>query len=513
MGRFLLAGVLVLDGAGNESRVADVLVDGPYIEQVRAPGAAPKGVPVILGEGLALSPGFIDVHSHADRSPFAARSDTTKLLQGITTEVVGNCGSSPLGSAVEDRGRGRPSDYLAALDTARPVTNFAPLVGHGALRERVMGFANRVCGADDIRSMRELLIEALDRGAFGLSSGLFYTPGSYADTDELARLLEGLSARPVVYASHIRNEGNALVPAVDEFLAVGQATGVRLQLSHHKAAGIPNWGKTRESLDHVRTMRESGVTVALDAYPYIASSTSISANLPGWVLEGGRERAMARLADPGTRRRIAAECESGESGWESMIFATGYDRMVIAFTKTGRHHGQTLAALAGERAVTPFDAMADLLIENEMSAGMVVHSMHADDLMRVLSDPQCWIGTDGVAGEGQSRPHPRLTGTFPRVFREFVRERGVYSREEAVRRMTGGPAEHFHIPERGYIREGQIADLVLFDPERIADGSTFEDPWTPPHGIEAVYMGGVKVVEGTEFLGSLQGRRLTPEPL
>jgi N-acyl-D-aspartate/D-glutamate deacylase len=513
MGRFLLAGVLVFDGTGTKGRVADVRVDGPYIEQVAAPGSVPKGVPVVSGEGLALCPGFIDVHSHADRSPFSPHLDTTKVLQGITTEVVGNCGSSPLGGGHEDRSRGRPSDYLAALDAARPVTNFAPLVGHGSLRERVMGFENRGCTPDEIGGMRALLIEALDRGAFGLSSGLFYTPGSYADTDELSRLLEGLSTRPLVYASHIRNEGNALLPAVDEFLAVGRATGVRLELSHHKAAGIPNWGKTRESLDRVRAARQRGVSVALDAYPYTASSTSISANLPGWVLEGGRDRAMARLADADTRRRIAAECESGETEWESMIFATGYDRMVIAFTKTGQHHGKTLAALATERGTTPFDAMADLLLENEMTAGMVVHSMHADDLTRVLSDPECWIGTDGVAGDAASRPHPRLTGTFPRVFREFVRERGLYSWEEAVRRMTGGPAEYFHIPERGFIREGQVADLVLFDPDRIADASTFEEPWTPPHGITAIYMGGVKVAEGTRFLGSPEGRRLTPAAL
>lgn len=511
MGRFVLAGVLVLDGTGAPGLVRDVVVDGPYIERVVEPGTTPPGATVIPADGLALAPGFIDVHSHADHAPFRADPDTTKVLQGITTEVVGNCGSSLLGPS-DDRAHGRPSDYLAALDDGRSVTNMAPLVGHGALRTRVMGLENRPAGPEDVRAMRDLLVQALDQGAFGLSSGLFYTPGSYAGAEELSRILEGLKSRPLVYASHIRNEGNALLEAVDEFLEVGLETGVRLELSHHKAAGIPNWGKTRESLARVHNVRASGVEVALDAYPYVASSTSISANLPGWVLEGGPREAMARLSDPATRRRIQVECESGESSWESMIFATGYDRMVIAFTKTGKHHGKTLQALAEEEGTTPFMAMADLLVENEMTAGMVVHSMHADDLMRVLSDPECWIGTDGVAGDAGSRPHPRLTGTFPRVFREFVRDRKLFSWEEAVRRMTGGPARYFHIPNRGFIQDGYFADLVLFDPDQMTDASTFEEPWTPPHGIRAVYLAGEQVVDGTAYLGQNQGRRLIPAP-
>ncbi|MGC8488308.1 MAG: N-acyl-D-amino-acid deacylase family protein, partial [Clostridia bacterium] len=334
MGRFVLAGALVLDGTGREAYAADVVVDGPHIEQVAAHGAAPRDARVIAAEGLLLAPGFIDVHSHADRSPFRSDPDTTKVLQGITTEVVGNCGASPLGAGENDAASGRPKDYLTALDAVRSVTNMAPLVGHGALRARTMGFENRPAAAADIAAMRDLLTQALDEGAFGLSSGLFYAPGSYADAEELSRILEGMNARPMVYASHIRNEGNALLPAVEEFLAVGTATGVRLELSHHKAAGLPNWGKTRESLARIAQVRKAGVEVALDAYPYIASSTSISANLPGWVLEGGQKAAMARLADLALRPRIQAECESGESDWESMIFATGYERMVIAFTRT-----------------------------------------------------------------------------------------------------------------------------------------------------------------------------------
>ncbi len=506
MARTVIANVMVVDGTGAPAAVRDVWLEDDRIDAVAPPAGSHGRAAVVAGDGLALAPGFIDVHSHADRSPFQADVDDTKILQGITTEVVGNCGSSPLD------GDG-PTDYLAALDHVHPVTNVAPLLGHGSLRRRIMGMARRAPSAAEARTLRGWLERALDGGAFGLSSGLFYAPGSYADAEELALLLQGLGSRPLVYASHIRNEGSRLVEAVDELLAVGRLAGVRLQLSHHKAAGVPNWGRTATTLAHIHAAREEGVEVGLDAYPYTASSTSVSANLPGWVLEGGVDAALARLADPVALRQIQHECEEAprDGEWESMVAASGYDRMVVASNPAGGvGEGQALTQYARERHLSPFEGMVHLLAASRLDATMVVHSMDEGDLLRVLGDPQCWIGTDGVMGARSARPHPRLTGAFPRVWREFVRNRRLLAPEEAIRRMAGGPAAYFHIPDRGRIEAGWVADLVLLDPDQFADGSTFEHPWVPPRGVRGVWIAGRRVVAEGRYFGQGAGRRLRP---
>ena len=519
----VFAAALVVDGTGRAPFRADVRVEGERVSAV-GPCAEDHGeAEVVPCDGLVLAPGFIDVHSHADLSPFLEQDDATKLLQGVTTEVTGNCGSSLLGGPRDGGGQALvaralgserapdgPVGMLAALDVARSVTNQAPLCGHADLRRRFVGYANRPPTAAEFAQMRGRLEEALDHGAFGLSSGLFYTPGSYATPDELVRLLEGFEDRPLVYASHIRNEGSGLLAAVDEFLAVGRSARVRLELSHHKAAGLVNWGSTTESLERVRAARDEGVRVAMDVYPYTASSTSVSANLPPWAMEGGTEAALARLADPEVRARIRRDCEDGLAGWESMVAETGYDRMIVARTRTGRGQRQTLAELARERSVAPFDAMADLLAENSLEASMIVRSMDDADLLRVLADPQCWIGSDGLAYQEGGHPHPRLTGTFPRVLGPFVRDMHALSLEAAVHRMTGGPAAWFSIPERGEVRPGAIADLVVFDAARVADGSTFDLPWTAPIGVHSVWVAGERVVDGTTLLGRRAGRRLVP---
>lgn len=517
--RRILAGARVADGTGAPMEIRDVWLEGDRIARVESPTDHPARWSVIGCDGLTLVPGFVDVHSHADASPFLDETDTTKILQGVTTEVVGNCGSSPFGrpgKAPEAGARAEdqagPAAYLRALDTdARPVTNQAPLVGHAGLRSRVIGLEARSPSAREMADMQSLLEEALDLGAFGLSSGLFYAPGSYANTAELSDLLIGFAGRPIVYASHIRNEGNDLERAVDEFLATGRATGVRLELSHHKAAGIPNWGKTRTTLRQVAEARDAGVDVAMDAYPYVASSTQVSANLPPWVLEGGRESALLRLADPALLRRIQRECEEGLEGWESMIAATGYDRMVIASGPSGLGIGDTLSDFGRSLGRSPFLGMVHLLRENRMSASMVVYSMHEDDLGRVLRDARCWVGSDGLAYAPGSHPHPRLTGTFPRVLSRYVRDLGVWPFEVAIYRMTGGPAAHFHVPDRGRIAPGYVADLVLLEADRVRDGSTFAAPMKPPEGIRSVFLAGTEVVRGQTYTGSREGVRLRPD--
>jgi N-acyl-D-amino-acid deacylase len=517
----VIAGAQVADGTGAPLFAADVWLDGRRISRVEPPREAHPAADVVDSVGRVLAPGFIDVHSHADLSPFLTDADTTKVLQGVTTEVTGNCGASLLAGPLGEEARrlvGRaadgvvegPRDVLFALDRARPVVNQAPLVGHGGIRRQLLGHDSRPPTLVEAAAMRAVLEEALDAGAFGLSSGLFYAPGAYATAEEIADLLRGPWPRPPVYASHIRNEGSGLLEAVAEFLAVGREAAVLLELSHHKAAGIPNWGRTKDSLARIAEARRDGVAVALDAYPYTASSTSLAATLPPWALEGGPERTLARLRDPTTRERIRHDCEAGLADWESIIAETGYERMTVARTPSHRGEGQTLAEIAHRAGRTPFDAAADLLVECGLQATLIVHSMDDADLCRVLADPACWIGSDGTAYRPDGLPHPRLTGTFPRVLGPFVRDRRLFRLEEAVRRMTGGPAAWFGIPDRGQVAEGQIADLVLFDPVTVADRSTFAEPFLPPAGVDTVWLGGSPVVRHGRFVGERLGRRLRP---
>jgi N-acyl-D-amino-acid deacylase len=511
--RRVLAGGRVVDGGGGPAAHADVWIEGERIERV-TPAADHHGDwPVESVVGLVVAPGFIDVHSHADHSPFLADADTTKILQGVTTEVVGNCGSSLLsgGPRRQDRravtgllsGEGLvdldPKEYMARLGEARPVTHQAVLVGHGTIRAGTVGLDARPASAAERREMRAVLAECLDLGAFGLSSGLFYAPGSYADASELSDLAQALRGRAAVYASHIRNEGPGLLAAVDEFLEVGRRAGVRLELSHHKAAGLAHWGMTRDSLALIGEARAAGVAVALDVYPYTASSTHVSACLPRWVQDGGPAACLDRLADPALRERIRHDTEQ-PADWESMVAYTGYDRLVLATAPDPAWEGRSLADLATAWGTSPFDAMVRVLTDSRLEATMVVHGIAEEDLVRALGDPHCAIGSDGLPPEQGGRPHPRLTGTFPRVLGRYARDLGVLTLEEAVRRMTGLPAAWFGIPDRGRVLPGRIADLVVFDPKVVQDGSTFEDPWRPPVGIQSVWQRGEAVVRENRFL-------------
>lgn len=523
MERLVLSGAILVDGSGERARQADVYVEDGRIARVGAPTESHNGWRLEVLDGLHLCPGFVDVHSHADRSPFLAWADTTKILQGVTTEVVGNCGASLLGVGAGGAAAGAsdeldalgclsPAAFMAALDEARPVTNQAYLLGHGTLRRAVVGMADRAPTEDEYAAMRALLAQAMDAGAFGLSSGLFYAPGMFATPDELSRLVEVLAGRPAVYASHIRNEGPGLIEAIDEFLEVGRRTGVRLELSHHKAAGRRQWGLTTTSLALLAQARAQGVAVAFDIYPYTASSTSIAALLPPWALEGGAASARERLRDRRLCERMRVDCESGLAGWESMIRENGYEPLVVASNREHRYEGMNLPQVAAAiGAHDPFDAVVHVLRDVDMESAMVSHTMSEPDVVSNLRDPHCLIGSDGLAADRGGRPHPRLTGTFPRVLARYVRDMGVLSLEEAVRRMTALPAQWFSLPARGRVAPGWIADLVAFDAGTVSDRGTYEDPMQVPTGIARVWQGGRLVVRDGVFLDERLGRRLRPD--
>jgi N-acyl-D-amino-acid deacylase len=521
----VIAGGLVVDGTGVSAAQADVWIADGRVTDVQPAADYHAGATVIDAQGLVVAPGFIDVHSHADNAPLLPEPDLTKLRQGVTTEVVGNCGFSlapRLASRREQfaaflqrlfppaRWEGeRLSDLLAETDRRGYVTNYAPLVGHGTLRLMAMGMEAREPTATELREMGRLLRQALEEGAFGLSSGLIYPPGLFSRTDELIELAGHLSPHHL-YTSHIRGEGAHLEESVAEAIRIGREAGCRVQISHHKAAGRPHWGKTRTTLAMLAEARARGVEVDQDVYPYTAASTMLAACLPPAFLDVPEPDVLRRLEDPDWRDRLRRALAEGVPGWENHVGDCGWDGILISSTASHQFEGRTLAEVAGDLGVEPLEALVRVLVRERLRASMVIFSMDEADVTRVLADPRTMVGSDGLPPGFGGRPHPRLFGTFPRVLARYVRELGLLSLEEAVRKMTWQPAQKFRIPERGRVAPGLIADLVAFDRDRIQDHCDYRDPGRPPDGIAWVMQAGQVALEQGRFLGERLGRRLEP---
>lgn len=525
--RVAIVDVDLVDGTGADARRSDVLVQGGRIVAVTPAGdAATRGARLLRGTGLVLAPGFVDVHSHADNAALLDEPDVSKILQGVTTEVVGNCGFSlaPRGQSSDQldallsrifppmqAGWHRFADLYATLDEHGYVTNMAPLAGHHSLRILAMGMSDAAPGAAQQRHMAAALAEAMDAGAFGLSTGLIYPPGLFSDTGEIAALAATLPTHGI-YATHMRGEGRNLLDSVREAVRIGRESRRRVQVSHLKAAGRPYWGGVADALELLDRARADGVDIRHDVYPYTASSTMLTALLPPWFQEGGNDAVLARLADPAAQERARVEIDSGPAGgWENMAWAAGWDAIVIASTSSGEGEGSSVGGLARRWGCRPFDAMVRVLAGERLRAAMTVHQMSEADLMAALVHPMTMIGSDGLPPGTGGRPHPRTWGTFPRVLARYCREQGALSLPEAVRKMTSLPAQTFHIPDRGTVTEGAVADLVAFDAARILDGASYDEPTTAPAGIAWVMQAGRVVVWDGVFCGTRHGRRLRPD--
>lgn len=526
MTRRVLAGGRVIDGTGAPGQVADVVVDGPVIAAIEPVRERHGRAEVYDVSGCVVAPGFVDVHSHADNAPLLASPDLSKVLQGVTTEVVGNCGMSlaPRSPRYGDAlaaylGRLFPpvswtgssvADLLAATDAAGYVVNYAPLIGHGTLRLAVMGFEARTPTHAEMEMMRGLVDEALEAGAVGLSTGLIYPPGSLAETAELVALSHQLRGRPALYASHIRGEGPTLVEAVQEAIDIGRATGVRVQISHHKATGRANWGKVRQTLAMIAQARFEGIDVRLDVYPYTASSTMLSVCLPPWLSNLADANLLAHLEQPEIVARVQEELRHDD--WDNCVAGCGgFDGILIAGTGDHRFEGQTLAQVAADAGMDGAAALIHVLREERLQATMIAFEMDEGDVETVLRDPLASIGSDGLPPGTGGKPHPRQWGTFPRVLGRYVRERGVLSLEEAIHRMTGLPADTFRLPGVGRLAAGHWADLVVVEPSTVSDRASYTDPVQPPIGIRDVIIGGNDVVRAGHYTGARVGRRLRAE--
>lgn len=517
-GELLIRGALLADGTGTPLAPRDVVVAGGRVTAVTRPGEVPAdgGIEVLDATGQVLAPGFIDVHSHADNAALLDEDDTTKILQGVTTEVPGNCGFSlaPVVagreqelSALAERlfpslewGWKGMADFFAVADARGHVTNQVPLVGHGVLRIGALGFEDRPADAGERAVMAGLLDEALEAGVFGMSTGLIYPPGVFGDTEELTELVARLPEGRV-YATHMRGEGATLNDSIEESLAIVRGSAARLQISHLKSAGKANWGLVNGALERIVAAREAGVPVTQDMYPYTASSTMLTTRLPNHFQDGGDEAVMRRLADPAAVRALRSEIEAGLGDGESIL---------IASTVSHDFEGRTLGEIAAAAGTTPFDAMLEILTAERLRVSMVAFSMCEDDVRTVLRDPRTMIGSDGLPPGVGGRPHPRLFGTFPRILGRYVREFATIDLATAVHRMTGLPAEVFGLRDRGEVRPGAIADLVAFDQATVSDVGDYRDPVHPPVGFGWVMQGGEVVVRDGRWLAVRRGQRLLP---
>ena len=527
----LIAGGLVFDGTGSPARRADVAIAGGIIAEVSDRPLRAAARRTVEADGLTVAPGFIDMHSHADFTLPNYPDALNSISQGVTTEVLGNCGYSPAPLAMDPELRAGQvlaalalgpdldwswrsfADYVARLDAARPAVNCVLLVGHGTLRLAVVGGEDRPPTSDESKSMRAHVVEALDAGAFGMSSGLVYPPGSFASTEELVEVGQPLADGRGLYASHIRSEGGGLLEALAEAVDIGRRLRTQVEVSHLKAAGIPNHGRTVEALELLDEARAERLPVGQDGYPYTAGSTLLTQLLPPWAQDGGIDALVARLRSDEVRARLRHEVGTGLPGWMSYAAVSGgWERIMLASVVDPALRGlegRTIAEVAQADAVDPLELVFDTLVADHAATTMIVTLMAEPDVERVLSHRETAIGSDQfVVTSRTARVHPRCYGAFARVLGRIVRERGLVTLPEAIRRMTGLPATVLRLTDRGRIATGMIADVVAFDAERILDRSTYANPTELATGVEAVLLGGRLAVEGGAVVDAHLGRVL-----
>jgi N-acyl-D-amino-acid deacylase len=505
----VIRGGHVADGTGARAFAADVAVRGGRIAAIGDLAGAAAAAE-IDARGLWIAPGFVDVHAHVDAEIARRPTADNFVRMGVTTLITGNCGSS-----VRDL-----DAHLGRVERGGVSLNYGSLVGHGTVRQQVLGTENRAPTAAELQRMEQLVDEAMRAGAFGMSTGLIYVPGTFAATEELVALARVVSRHGGLYASHMRNEGDEVLASIAEALRIGQEASVRVHLSHLKASGRKNWGRGAEIVATLRSARAEGARLSADQYAYDASSTGLEVLFPSAALDAGREGFAKRLAEDAAFRKAM------HAALREKMEATGFGdfawcRIAAAPDKPGLN-GLTLAEAAAKTLGSDdLDAQAGLAIQLMIDAGarrvsMVYHSMSADDVATILAED--WIAVAADAGlrdpTSPDRPHPRGSGNNPRVLGRYARDQGVLTMELAVRKMTALPCEAFGIPDRGAVRPGAHADLVLFDPGTVQDEATFTAPTEPPRGIPWVLVNGVVVVAQGRHTGSKPGhvlRRRSPE--
>lgn len=497
---FVLRNARVVDGTGSAWYRADVAVRGDTITRI-APAIQEPATRVIDVAGQIVAPGFIDIHTHARRGIFMVPTAENYVRQGVTTLIEGPDGSSPLPLA----------PFLAKVAALGTSVNFGSFVGQGSIRGDVIGDINRPSTLAEVDRMRGLVRQGMEDGAFGLSSGLFYVPGTFTPTAEVVELAKVAGRMGGLYISHMRDEANGVLDSVRETITIGEQGGMPTQVTHHKIIGPKNWGKSVETLKLVDAARARGVDATIDQYPYTASSTSIQAALlPAWALEGGRQALLARLKEASRRTEIKTESlsiirnERGGGDPKNVQLARCEWDPSLA--------GKNLAEVTKGRGLEPTlenAAETVLWIVERGGCSGIFHAINEDDLQRILRHPATMIGSDGeVTIFGDASPHPRSYGTFARVLNVYVREKQILTLEEAVRKMSSFPAQRLGLADRGVLRVGLKADLTVFDPAKVRDLATFAKPHQYAEGVSTVIVNGQVIFERGAMTAARPGRIL-----
>lgn len=522
----LIRGGKIVDGSGNPWFRGDVGIRGGRVELVRpsmSKGTSLSATRVIDADGLCVAPGFIDIHTHSEMGILAKPDSPEKILQGVTTEILGNCGMSAspvlpanrtllreyvtpvLGHSEVEWTWETLGEYFGRVEAQGVSVNVGTFIGLGTIRCAVMGFAARPPADGEMEAMKQLLARAMEDGALGVSTGLVYAPGSYADQGEIVALSRVAGEYGGIYTTHMRDQGNRFLESIADSIEIGKAASLPVVIAHHKTMGKANWGKVRRSLEMLDEARVAGHDVSSDVYPYVTGASTLVSIFPAWVVEGGIAQMLQRLRDPSVRRRIREDWAQGID-WDNRVLSLGWENIAIAYVSTPGNEvyaGLSVQEACRRAGKEPDEFTMDLLVEEGGVVGYQNVWGTEADVRTVMRHAGTVIGSDGL--HTGKKPHPRLTGTFPRVLGRYVREEGVLPLEEAVRKMTSQTAQRLGLRGIGLLVESFRADVTVFDPDTVIDRGTYEDPWQAPAGIEYVIVGGRVVAEGGRHTGERPG--------
>ena len=520
----LITGGKLIDGTGNPWRYADVGITDDKIAKVGKLSGS-EADKKISAEELYVVPGFIDMHTHSDYTLLVDGTAQSKVRQGVTLEVIGESESAgPVsGEAVKLMEKGLErlglkltwktlDEYFNLLEGSGISVNIASYVGLGQVRQCVIGEENRAPTDEEMKEMKRLVREAMEEGAIGLSSGLLYIPDMFFTTDEIIELAKVVSEYGGIYATHIRSEDETLLESLDEAIRIGREADIPVEIFHFKASAKKNWYKMPDAIKKINDARKLGVDITADQYPYIAGSTTITILLPDWAREGGTKKILERIKNPETRRRIKDDMRTNDTGFDSIEEYMSNVRIAKVQSEKNEHlEGKNLLEIAKEKNADPIDNYFDLLLEDDGTVSGVFFTMTEEN--KKLAMAQAWlsIGSDGSSVKpegilGRGKPHPRYYGTFPRILGRYVREQNVLTLEDAIRKMTSLAAQRLGLKDRGLLKEGMFADIVVFDYDKIIDNATFENPHQYSVGVNYLIVNGKMVIENGEHTGAKPGR-------